>query len=59
MNFYKNISNYCDEIEYKIYQFEQNPFPKNTQGISKIYHDVLSLKIFSQNKPQVKNLNPN
>ena len=38
---------------------DENLFAKNAQGISKIYHEVLSLMKFPQNKPQVKNMNNN
>ena len=38
---------------------DQDPFAKNAQGISKIYHDVLLLLKFLQTKPQVKNMNIN
>ena len=31
-------------------------FPKNAQGISKIYHEVLLLMKFLQAKPQVKKM---
>ena len=37
----------------------QNPFAKNAQGISKIYHEVLLLMKFLQTKFQVKNMNTN
>ena len=36
-----------------------DPFSKNAQGISKIYHEVLLLMKFLQTKPQVKNMNIN
>ena len=35
----------------------QDPFAKNAQGISKIYHEVLLLMKFLQTKPEVKNMN--
>ena len=34
----------------------EDPFSKNTQGISKIYHEVLLLMKFLQTKSQVKNM---
>ena len=37
----------------------QDPFAKNAQGISKIYHEVLLLMKFLQTKPEVKNMNIN
>ena len=38
-------------------RFDEDPFAKNAQGISKIYHEVLLLLKFLQTKPQVKNMN--
>ena len=59
LKFYKNISNYYIEMKNKNYQTQQDPFAKNAQGISKIYHEVLLLMKFLQTKPQVKNMNIN
>ena len=40
INFYKNISNYYNEMNIRrqsgIFQFEEGPFSKNVEGISKI-----------------------
>ena len=41
----------------KIFQTQQDPFAKNAQGISKIYHELLLLMKFLQTKPRVKNMN--
>ena len=57
LKFYRNINNYYDEISIRNFKFEDDPFSKNAQGISKIYHEVLLLINFSQTKPQVKNMN--
>ena len=58
LKFYKNISNYYIEMKNKNFQTNnQDPFAKNAQGISKIYHEVLLLMKFLQTKPQVKNMN--
>ena len=38
---------------------DQDPFSKNAQGISKIYHEVLLLMKVLQTKPQIKNMNIN
>ena len=57
MKFYKIISKYYDEMKHKNFEFEQDSFARNAQGISKIYHEVLLLIKFLQTKPQVKNLN--
>ena len=60
LKFYKNISNYYIEMKNKNFQTNnQDPFAKNAQGISKIYHEVLLLMKFLQTKPKVKNMNIN
>ena len=60
LKFYKNISNYYIEMKNKNFQTNnQDPFAKNAQGMSKIYHEVLLLMKFLQTKPQVKNMNIN
>ena len=60
LKFYKNISNYYIEMKNKNFQTKnQDPFAKNAQGISKIYHEVLLLMKFLQTKPEVKNMNIN
>ena len=57
---YKNISNYYIEMKNKNFQTNnQDPFAKNAQGISKIYHEVLLLMKFLMTKPEVKNMNIN
>ena len=40
-------------------RFDEDPFARNGQAISRIYHEVLLLKKFLQTKPEVKNLNIN
>ena len=40
-------------------RFDEDPFAKKTQGITKIYHEVLLLIKFLQTKPQVKNMTIN
>ena len=57
--FYKNISNYYIEMKNKNFQTQEDPFSKNAQGISKIYHEVLLSMKLLQTKPQVKNMNIN
>ena len=59
LKIYKNISNYYIEMKNKNFQTQQDPFSKNAQGISKIYHEVLLLMKFLQTKPQVKNMDIN
>ena len=60
LKFYKNISNYYIEMKNKNFRTNnQDPFARNAQGISKIYHEVLLLMKFLQTKPQVKNMNIN
>ena len=43
----------------KNFQTQEDPFAKNAQGISKIFHEVLLLRKFLQTRPQVKNMNIN
>ena len=57
LKFYKNISNYYVEMKNRNFQTQEDPFAKNAQGISKIYHEVLLLMKFLQTKPQVKKMN--
>ena len=57
--FYKYTSNYYDEMKHKNFQTQEDLFSKNSQGISKIYHEVLLLKKFLQTKPHFKNMNIN
>ena len=60
LKFYKNISNYYIEMKHKNFQTNnQYPCSRNSQGISKIYHEVLLLMNFLHTKPQVKNMNIN
>ena len=40
----------------KNFQTQQDPFSRNAQGISKMYHEVLLLMKFLQTKPQIKNM---
>ena len=54
LKFYKNLSNFYDNTNFR---FDEDPFAKNAQCISKIYHEVMKLMKFLQTKPQVKNLN--
>ena len=56
---YKNISNYYTELKYKKFQTQQDPFSRNAQGVSKIFHEVLLLMKFLKTKPQVKNMKIN
>ena len=59
LKFYKNINNYYIEKKNKNFQTQQDPFSRNAQGISKIYHEVLLLMKFLQTKPKVKNMKIN
>ena len=36
---------------------DEDPFARNAQGSSKIYHEVIILMIFLQTKPLIKNMN--
>ena len=59
LKFSKNINNYYTEMKNKNFQTQDDPFSKNAQGISKIYHEVLLLLKFLQTKPQIKIMNIN
>ena len=59
LKFCKNINNYYTEMKNKIFQTQQDTFASNVPGISNIYHEVLLLVKFLQNKPQTKNVNIN
>ena len=60
LKIYKNISKYYIEMKNRNFQTNnQDPFSKNAQGISRVYHEVLLLMKFLQTKPQVKNMNIN
>ena len=54
LKFYKNISNYYNEMKNKNFQTQEDPFSKNVEGISKVYQEVLLLKKFLQTKPQLR-----
>ena len=59
LKFYKNISIHYIEMKIKNLQTQQDPFFRNAQGISKIYHEVLLLMKFLQTKPDIKKMNIN
>ena len=60
LKFYKNISNYYIEMKNENFRTNnQDPFSRNSQGINKIYHEVLLLVKFLRTKPEVKNMNTN
>ena len=59
LNFHENLSKFYDEVNIKNVRFEEDPFAKNAQGVSKIYPEVLLLMKFLQTKPQDKNMNNN
>ena len=59
LKFFKIISNYYIEMKNKNFQTHQDPFSRNAQGFSKIYHEVILLMKFLQTKPQIKNMNIN
>ena len=50
-------SNFYGEMNIKNFKFEQDPFSKNAQGISKTYHELSLLGKGLQNRPQVKIMN--
>ena len=53
--------NYYDEMSIKkqsnTFQFEEDLFSRNTQSISKVYHEVFLLLKILQTEPQDKNMN--
>ena len=57
LGFYKNLSNYYNEMKDRNFKLEVDPFSRNAQGISKIYHEVSLLMKFFQTTQQVKNMN--
>ena len=57
LKIYKTISNYYTEMKNKNLQTQEDPFSRNTQGVSKIHHEVLLLMKFLQTNPQVKKMN--
>ena len=59
LKFYKNLSNYYDEIKFRIFQPQEDPFAKNAQSISKIYHEVIIIMNFPQTKPEVNVMSNN
>ena len=59
LQFYKNISNYFDDMKHKIFRTQEDLSATNAQGISKPYQEVLLIMKFLQIKPQVKNMNFN
>ena len=54
LKFYINLSIYYDEMNIGNVKFEEDPFSKNAQGISKIYLEVILLMKFLQTKPKAK-----
>ena len=54
LKIYKNINNYYDNMNNR---FDEDPFAKNAQGTSEIYHEMLLLMKFVQTKPELKNMN--
>ena len=59
LKFYKNVSDYYNEMKHRNFQSQEDPFVKNAQDINQIYHDVILLMKFLQTKPQVKIMNIN
>ena len=61
MKIYQTIGNYYDEMGYRrrnnTFQFEEDQFSRNVEGLSKIYHELLLLNRFLQTKPQVMSMN--
>ena len=55
LKFNKSIGIYYDKTNIRRlsgnFHFEEDPFSKNVQTVSKIYHEVLLLMKFQQSKP--------
>ena len=49
LTFYKDISNYYDEMKHKNFQTQEDRFSKNAQGLIKIYHAVFFIIEFFTN----------
>ena len=49
LKFYRNISDYYNEMKNKNFQTQHDPLSKNAQGVSKIYHELLLLMKFRLN----------
>ena len=56
LNLFKKIRICFDKMSIRM---DEDPFAKNAQGISEIYHEVLLLMKFLQSKPQIKTMNIN
>ena len=56
LKFYKNLSNYYDEMDIRNFKFEKDSFSENAQRFRKIYHELLSLMKFLETKHQVTNM---
>ena len=54
IKFYRNSSIIYDNMNIKM---DEDPFSKNAQRLSNIYHEVLLLMKFLQTKPQAKIMN--
>ena len=63
LDFYQKLSNYFDEMNYRrqksTFQFEEDPFTKNAERISKTHHQVLLFMKFLQIRPLLKSMNFN
>ena len=63
LKFYQNISNFHDERDIRRqsgkFQFIEDPFSKNPEIISKLFHEVLLLLKLLQTKRQIKSMKSN
>ena len=63
LKFCQKITQHYDEMnirrQIEIFQFEEDTFAENSQGISNVYHDVFLFMKFLQTKPGVETLNFN
>ena len=51
LKLFKKLSNYYDDMNIR---FDEDPFPRNAQPISKIYHEVLLIMKFLQTKHKLR-----
>ena len=56
VKFYKNISNYYDNMSFRM---NEDPFARYARGISTIYHEVINKMKILQTKSQVKKMDLN
>ena len=60
LKFDGNLSNHYDQMSYMrrsiTFEFEEDPFSRNAEGVTEIFHEVLFLMKILQTKPQCKSM---